>query len=193
MIWCTKYRKKILRGRIAERVRDLIRQTCAARRGVDYQRRGVAGSHSSAAVGTADPGSAETGARYRRAIVKADADGVSGIEETILGAAHVGARLLLRDGGSGKRGNDQGLYRGRTLLMASVTRSSASSFHWRWGIGAASPMILKSRSHVPALTVSSPGNMAFQKLFNRDFILERCLEPDDRKLEPPAGIEPATC
>jgi hypothetical protein len=31
MIWCTKYRKKILRGRIAERVRDLIRQTCAAR------------------------------------------------------------------------------------------------------------------------------------------------------------------
>jgi putative transposase len=31
MIWCTKYRKKILRGRIAERARDLIRQICAAR------------------------------------------------------------------------------------------------------------------------------------------------------------------
>jgi putative transposase len=26
MEWCTKYRKKILRGRIAERARDLIRQ-----------------------------------------------------------------------------------------------------------------------------------------------------------------------
>ena len=32
MIWCTKYRKKILRGRIAERARDLIRQICAARK-----------------------------------------------------------------------------------------------------------------------------------------------------------------
>jgi putative transposase len=31
MIWCTKYRKKILRARIAERARDLIRQICAAR------------------------------------------------------------------------------------------------------------------------------------------------------------------
>ena len=31
MIWCTKYRKKVLRGRVAERARDLIRQICAAR------------------------------------------------------------------------------------------------------------------------------------------------------------------
>ena len=31
MIWCTKYRKKALRGRVAERARDLIRQICAAR------------------------------------------------------------------------------------------------------------------------------------------------------------------
>ncbi len=31
MIWCTKYRKKVLRGRVAERARDLIRQVCAAR------------------------------------------------------------------------------------------------------------------------------------------------------------------
>ena len=31
LIWITKYRYKILRGRIAERARDLIRQTCQAR------------------------------------------------------------------------------------------------------------------------------------------------------------------
>jgi len=31
IIWCAKYRKKVLRGRIAERARDLIRQICAAR------------------------------------------------------------------------------------------------------------------------------------------------------------------
>ena len=30
MIWCTKYRYKILRGRVAERARDLIRQICQA-------------------------------------------------------------------------------------------------------------------------------------------------------------------
>ena len=31
LIWITKYRYKVLRGRVAERVRDLIRQSCEAR------------------------------------------------------------------------------------------------------------------------------------------------------------------
>ena len=31
VVWITKYRYKILRGRVAERARDLIRQICAAR------------------------------------------------------------------------------------------------------------------------------------------------------------------
>ena len=31
IIWITKYRYKVLRGRIAERARDLIRQICEAR------------------------------------------------------------------------------------------------------------------------------------------------------------------
>ncbi len=31
VIWITKYRYKILRGRVAERARDLIRQVCQAR------------------------------------------------------------------------------------------------------------------------------------------------------------------
>src|SRR6516164_8631283 len=31
VIWITKYRYKILRGRLAERARDLIRQICQAR------------------------------------------------------------------------------------------------------------------------------------------------------------------
>lgn len=44
MIWCTKYRKKILRGRIAERVRDLTRPTCAAR-GVSIIRGAVSPDH----------------------------------------------------------------------------------------------------------------------------------------------------
>ncbi len=31
VIWITKYRYKVLRGRIAERARDLIRQICTSR------------------------------------------------------------------------------------------------------------------------------------------------------------------
>jgi putative transposase len=34
VVWITKYRYKVLRGRVAERARDLIRQICAAREGV---------------------------------------------------------------------------------------------------------------------------------------------------------------
>ncbi|SHK21766.1 IS200/IS605 family transposase, partial [Paramaledivibacter caminithermalis] len=32
VIWVTKYRYKMLRGKIAERLRDLIRQGCEARK-----------------------------------------------------------------------------------------------------------------------------------------------------------------
>src|SRR5579862_1934983 len=31
VVWCTKYRYKILAGRVAERARDLIRQVCQSR------------------------------------------------------------------------------------------------------------------------------------------------------------------
>ncbi len=31
VVWITKYRYKVLKGRVAERVRDLIRQTCESR------------------------------------------------------------------------------------------------------------------------------------------------------------------
>ena len=31
LIWITKYRYKVLRGRVAERARDLIGQSCQAR------------------------------------------------------------------------------------------------------------------------------------------------------------------
>ena len=44
MIGCTKYRKKVLRGRIAERARDRIRQICAAR-GVVIVRGAVSPDH----------------------------------------------------------------------------------------------------------------------------------------------------
>jgi len=43
-VWITKYRYKILRGRIAERARDLLRQICAAR-GVVIVRGAVSPDH----------------------------------------------------------------------------------------------------------------------------------------------------
>ena len=44
LVWITKYRYKILKGRIAERARDLIRQTCEAR-GIVIVRGAVSGDH----------------------------------------------------------------------------------------------------------------------------------------------------
>jgi putative transposase len=44
LVWIVKYRHKILRGRLAERARDLIRQTCEAR-GVVIIRGAVSPDH----------------------------------------------------------------------------------------------------------------------------------------------------
>ena len=44
LVWITKYRFKILKGRVAERARDLIRQTCQAR-GVMIVRGAVSPDH----------------------------------------------------------------------------------------------------------------------------------------------------
>ena len=44
VIWITKYRYKVLKGRVAGRARDLIRQTCHAR-GVEIVRGAVSPDH----------------------------------------------------------------------------------------------------------------------------------------------------
>jgi putative transposase len=44
VVWIVKYRYKVLRGRLAERARDLIRQTCEAR-GVTIVRGAVSPDH----------------------------------------------------------------------------------------------------------------------------------------------------
>ena len=44
LVWIVKYRYKILHGRLAERVRDLVRQTCEAR-GVTIIRGAVSPDH----------------------------------------------------------------------------------------------------------------------------------------------------
>ena len=88
-VWITKNRYKILRGRVAERARDLIRQSCEARE-VVIMRGAVSPDH------------------IHMLLSAPAAGGVPGVAKAVLGAAPVGSRVLLRDGG---RGNDQGIYR----------------------------------------------------------------------------------
>src|SRR6202046_4976026 len=83
VIWITKYRYKILRGRIAERARDLIRQVCPS----------------------------EAGAIYQGSIIAKIAGRVSGVAKAVLGPAPVGAAVLLRDSGRGGRADDQSVHR----------------------------------------------------------------------------------
>ena len=80
LIWITKYRYKVLRGRVAERARDLIRQSCQAR-DVVVVRGGVAGSHAPTGVRAAPVGAVEAGAIPAREIVAAVARRVWGVAE----------------------------------------------------------------------------------------------------------------
>ena len=59
-------------------------------------------SHPHAGVGASASGAVEDGAIHQGAFVAKIAGGVSRTAQEVLGAAHVGARLLLRDGGRGR-------------------------------------------------------------------------------------------
>ena len=98
LVWITKYRYRILRGEVAERARDLIRQICHG----DCSRISIAGSHSHAGFGAGSHGSLEAGAVHKRAIISPTARRVSEFAETLLGPASVGAWIFLRDGGRGR-------------------------------------------------------------------------------------------
>src|SRR5689334_11824292 len=79
--------------------------------GGDRTGSGIARPHPHAAVGTTASGAGETGAIHQRAVVTKAAGGVPGTEKTLLGAAPLGPRVLLRDGGRGGRSDDQSLGR----------------------------------------------------------------------------------
>ena len=58
-VWITKHRYKILRGPIAERARDQLRQICQAREAVIITRSGGTGSDPHAGVGAAGHGASQ--------------------------------------------------------------------------------------------------------------------------------------
>jgi len=111
VVWITKYRYKILRGRIAERARDLIRQSCEARE-VVIMRGAVSPDH----IHMQLPAPAHMAPSKLVQYLKGRSsrrlqEEFPEFAKAVLGAAPVGSRILLRDGGRGGRGNDQSLYR----------------------------------------------------------------------------------
>src|ERR1041385_3574686 len=105
VIWITKYRYKILRGRIAERARDLIRQVCQAR-DVVIIRGAVSPDHIHMLVSAApDLAPAKLVQYIKGRSSRRLQDEFPELRKRVLGAAFVGARLLLRDGGRGGRAN----------------------------------------------------------------------------------------
>ena len=106
LIWITKYRYKVLRGRVAERARDVIRQICEARE-VVIIRGAVSPDHVHMLV-SAPPQLAPSKlvqyikGRSSRRLQEEFED----LRKAVLGAASVGAVVFLRDGGRGGRRDD---------------------------------------------------------------------------------------
>src|SRR5580658_7661952 len=101
VIWITKYRYKILRGRIADRARDWIRQICQTRE-VVIVRGSVSPDHIHMLL-SAPPqlAPAKLVQFIKGRIVSQTARAVSGAAKALLGAAPMGTRILLRECGRG--------------------------------------------------------------------------------------------
>ena len=107
LVWITKYRYKLLRGEVAERARDVIRQICESGE-VRIVRGAISPDHVHMLVSSPPQLAGEA---HQRAVVTAVAGRVSASAEALLGPASVGAGLFLRDGGRGGREDDPGVHR----------------------------------------------------------------------------------
>ena len=111
IVWITKYRHQVLRGDIAERAREVIRQIRAAREVTIHSGGGVARSHPPSGGGAAPAVAVEAGAVHQGAVVSVAATGILDAAEAVLGAASPGARLFLCERGHGGRENDSRVHR----------------------------------------------------------------------------------
>ena len=106
VIWVTKYRYKILRGDIAERARDLLRQICVARE-VTIIRGAVSPDHIHMLVAAPPQLSPSKLVQFMKGrSSRLLAAGVPGVAEAVLGATFVGAGVLLRECRRGRRKDD---------------------------------------------------------------------------------------
>jgi len=101
IVWITKYRYKILRGDVAERARDLIRQICQARE-VTIIRGAVSPDHIHVLVSVPPQLAPSKLVQYIKwEVVQTVAGRVPGVAQEVLGTAPVGARIFLRERGHG--------------------------------------------------------------------------------------------
>ena len=114
VIWVTKYRYKILRGDIAERARDLIRQICMARE-VTIIRGAVSPDHIHVLVAAPQLAPSKLVQFIKGRSSRLLQQEFPARRKRVLGPAFVGARLLLCERRRGGRTNDSGLYRESTV------------------------------------------------------------------------------
>jgi hypothetical protein len=107
LIWITKYLTKILRGCIAERARDLIRQIYQSR-DVIVIRGAVSSDHIHMLVSV--PPQLAPMKLVQYIVLGAITGGVSGTPQAVLGPAPVGARVILRDGRRRGQSDDQSIH-----------------------------------------------------------------------------------
>jgi putative transposase len=100
LVWITKYRYKILRGEVAERARDLIRQICQARE-VVILRGSVSPDHIHMLVSAPAHLAPSKLVQYIKGRSAPSAGRVPELAQALLGPTFVGAWILWRDGGRG--------------------------------------------------------------------------------------------
>ena len=91
LVWITKYRYRVLRGELQRRVRTIIAQV-AEESGVKILNGVVSSDHIHLFVSIPPP--LPVSEFVKRAKFKEGTAGVSGVEETVLGAALLGERIL---------------------------------------------------------------------------------------------------
>jgi REP element-mobilizing transposase RayT len=93
-VWVTKYRYQILRGDLAERVRDIVRQTC------EYFEiqilRGVVSKDHVHILVSAPPDISPSDKTGERSNVPKDIRGISSCAKTVSGPSFLGTRIFLR-------------------------------------------------------------------------------------------------
>ena|ERR1035437_3649449 len=94
VVWITKYRKEVLQGEIARRVREIVRQEWKGDGGGDPQGARVEGSCSPACGLCAEPECEQNGAAVEGEKLMEAPAGVSRDQKEVLGTADVGEGIL---------------------------------------------------------------------------------------------------
>ena len=111
IVWTTKYRYKILKGKVAERARELIRQGCEAR-GITIIRGAVGKEHIDILISCPPSLSPAQIVKYLKGrSSRLLQEEFKELRKRILGATLVGTRIFLWNSRNGNRGDNKRIYR----------------------------------------------------------------------------------